>query len=79
MEDYDFSDSALMGSVTVAGDGSIDFEVIVKALEGKGQEGWCVIEAEQDPVANLPFEMAKKGRNELYRVMDVSGNEVVAA
>ena len=74
-----FLDAVIKGAFTVPGDGSLAFEAIVKALAAKGYEGWFVIEAEQDPVANPPLEMAKKGRAELVRVMDAAGYEVVAA
>ena len=71
-----FLDAVIKGAFTVPGDGSLDFEVIVKALAAKGYEGWFVIEAEQDPRANPPFKMAVKGRAELARVMDAAGYEV---
>ncbi len=73
-----FLDAVIKGAFTVPGDGSLDFEAIVKALAAKGYEGWFVIEAEQDPVANPPLEMAKKGRAELVRVMEIAGYEVVS-
>ena len=71
-----FLDAVIKGAFTVPGDGSLDFEAIVKALAAKGYEGWFVIEAEQDPVANPPLEMARKGRAELKRVMDAAGYQV---
>jgi inosose dehydratase len=73
-----FLDAVIKGAFTVPGDGSLDFEVIVKALAAKGYEGWFVIEAEQDPVANPPLAMAKKGHQELLRVMAAAGYEVEA-
>ncbi|RDD72376.1 myo-inosose-2 dehydratase [Paracoccus versutus] len=72
-----FLDAVIKGAFTVPGDGSLDFEAIVKALAAKGYEGWFVVEAEQDPVANPPLEMAKKGHKELLRVMTAAGYEVV--
>jgi len=74
-----FLDAIIKGAFTVPGDGSLDFEAIVKALAAKGYEGWFVVEAEQDPVANPPLEMAKKGHRELLRVMAAAGYEVVGA
>lgn len=74
-----FLDAVIKGAFTVPGDGSLDFEAIVKSLAAKGYEGWFVVEAEQDPVANPPLEMAKKGHRELLRVMDAAGYEVVGA
>lgn len=73
-----FLDAVIKGAFTVPGDGSLDFEVIVGALAAKGYEGWFVVEAEQDPVANPPLEMARKGHRELLRVMAAAGYEVMA-
>lgn len=72
-----FLDAVIKGAFTVPGDGSLDFEEIVKALASKGYEGWFVVEAEQDPVKNPPLEMARKGHRELLRVMNAAGYEVV--
>lgn len=72
-----FLDAVIKGAFTVPGDGSLDFAAIVTALAGKGYEGWFVVEAEQDPVAYPPLEMAKTGHAELLRVMAVAGYEVV--
>jgi len=71
-----FLDAVIRGVFTVPGDGSLDFEAMVRSLAGKGYEGWFVVEAEQDPVANPPLEMAKVGHKELIRVMEVAGYEV---
>lgn len=73
-----FLDAVVKGAFTVPGDGSLDFKAIAKALAAKGYEGWFVIEAEQDPVANPPLELARKGRAELFRVLDAAGYGVVA-
>ena len=72
-----FLDAVIKGAFTVPGDGSLDFEALVKALAAKGYEGWFVVEAEQDPTENPPLEMAKKGHKELLRVMAAAGYEVV--
>lgn len=72
-----FLDAVIKGAFTVPGDGSLDFEAIVKALASTGYEGWFVVEAEQDPVRNPPLDMARKGHRELLRVMDAAGYEVV--
>lgn len=72
-----FLDAVIKGVFTVPGDGSLDFEAIVKALASKGYEGWFVVEAEQDPVRNPPLDMARKGHRELLCVMDAAGYEVV--
>jgi len=72
-----FLDAVVKGAFTVPGDGSLDFEAIVKALAAKGYEGWFVVEAEQDPKVSPPLDMAIKGHAELLRVMAAAGYEVV--
>jgi len=72
-----FLDAVVRGAFTVPGDGSLDFEAIVKALAGTGYEGWFVVEAEQNPRISPPLEMAQKGHAELMRVMQAAGYEVV--
>ena len=61
------------------GDGSLDFEAIVMRLAEHGYQGWFVVEAEQDPKANPPEEMARVGHRELLRVMAAAGYEVEGA
>jgi inosose dehydratase len=73
-----FLDAVALGAFTVPGDGSLDFESIVKRLASYGYEGWFVVEAEQDPVKAPPFKMAQIGHKELMRVMRAAGYEVVA-
>lgn len=72
-----FLDAVIKGVFTVPGDGSLDFEAIVKRLASYGYQGWFVVEAEQDPVKNPPLAMAKVGHAELLRVMAASGYEIV--
>jgi inosose dehydratase len=71
-----FLDAIVLGAFTVPGDGSLDFEAIVKRLASHGYEGWFVVEAEQDPVKNPPLKMAKIGHAELLRVMAIAGYTV---
>ncbi|MES0037814.1 myo-inosose-2 dehydratase [Mesorhizobium sp. M0046] len=71
-----FLDAVVKGAFTVPGDGSLDFEAIVKRLASYGYEGWFVVEAEQDPVKSPPLEMAKIGHKELLRVMAAAGYTV---
>jgi inosose dehydratase len=73
-----FLDAVIKGAFTVPGDGSLDFEVIVKRLASYGYEGWFVVEAEQDPIPNPPLKMAQIGHRELLRVMKAAGYTVVA-
>ena len=72
-----FLDAVIKGAFTVPGDGDLDFGAIVARLASVGYEGWFVVEAEQDPVANPPLEMARKGHAELLRVTAAAGYEVV--
>jgi inosose dehydratase len=71
-----FLDAVALGAFTVPGDGSLDFGAIVKTLADYGYEGWFVVEAEQDPVANPPLKMAQVGHRELMRVMTAAGYAV---
>jgi inosose dehydratase len=73
-----FLDAVALGAFTVPGDGSLDFETIVKRIASYGYEGWFVVEAEQDPIKAPPFKMAQIGHKELMRVMTAAGYEVVA-
>ena len=72
-----FLDAVVKGAFTVPGDGSLDFEAIVKSCAHYGYEGWFVVEAEQDPRVSPPLEMAIKGHKELMRVMTAASYEVV--
>jgi inosose dehydratase len=71
-----FLDAVVKGAFTVPGDGSLDFLAIVGRLARYGYEGWFVVEAEQDPKANPPLEMARVGHRELMRVMSAAGYTV---
>jgi inosose dehydratase len=73
-----FLDAVVKGAFTVPGDGSLDFETIVKRLAGYGYEGWFVVEAEQDPIKSPPLKMARIGHKELLRVMAAAGYTVEA-
>ncbi len=73
-----FLDAVVKGAFTVPGDGSLDFEAIVKKLASYGYEGWFVVEAEQDPRVSPPLDMARIGHKELLRVMAAAGYDVVA-
>ncbi len=73
-----FLDAVVKGAFTVPGDGSLDFEAIVKRLASHGYEGWFVVEAQQDPKVSPPLEIAKVGHAELLRVMLAAGYSVEA-
>lgn len=74
-----FLDAVVKGAFTVPGDGSLDFEAIVKKLAGYGYQGWFVVEAEQDPKKAPPKKMNAIGHKELMRVMAAAGYQVVGA
>ena len=57
-----FLESVRMGTVTIPGDGDIDFDTIFKVLEESGYTGYMVVEAEQDPAKANPLEYALKAR-----------------
>lgn len=71
-----FLDAVVKGAFTVPGDGDLDFAAIVQRLADHGYEGWFVVEAEQDPAASPPLDMARVGHRELLRVMRLAGYEV---
>jgi inosose dehydratase len=73
-----FLDAVVKGAFTVPGDGSLDFEAIVKRFASYGYQGWFVVEAEQDPRISPPQKMAEIGHRELMRVMTAAGYEVLA-
>ncbi|HIT07040.1 MAG TPA: myo-inosose-2 dehydratase [Candidatus Scybalocola faecipullorum] len=61
-ENLSFLEGVRMGTFTVPGDGSIDFEPIFKVLEETGYEGYMLVEAEQDPAKANPLAYAIKAR-----------------
>ncbi len=73
-----FLDAVYKGAFTVPGDGSLDFEAIVKKLASYGYQGWFVVEAEQDPKKAPPLKMAQIGAKELHRVLGAAGYEIVS-
>jgi len=72
-----FLDAVVKGAFTVPGDGSLDFEAIVRKLADHGYEGWFVVEAEQDPKKAPPLPISTKGNEELRRILAKVGYEVV--
>jgi inosose dehydratase len=72
-ERQSFLDAVLAGAFTVPGDGSIDFEPVIKRLAEIGYQGWFVVEAEQDPVKAPPDEFAKIGYSALSKALKEAG------
>ena len=71
-----FLDAVVKGAFTVPGDGSLDFEAILKKLADHGYEGWFVVEAEQDPVKAPPAEYAKIGYRALTKALTKAGYKI---
>jgi inosose dehydratase len=57
-----FLDGVRLGTFTIPGDGSIDFDPIFKVLADVGYEGYMLVEAEQDPAKADPLEYAIRAR-----------------
>lgn len=68
-----FLDAVLKGVYTVPGDGSIDFETVVRRLADIGYQGWFVVEAEQDPAKAPPLEYARIGHRALSVALQGAG------
>ncbi len=71
-----FLDAVVKGAFTVPGDGDLPFGGIIHRLADFGYQGWFVVEAEQDPVANPPLRMAKTGHAELLKLLAAAEYEV---
>ena len=71
-----FLDAVVKGAFTVPGDGSLDFEAMLKRLADYGYEGWFVVEAEQDPVKAPPAEYAKIGYRALTKALAKAGYKI---
>lgn len=62
-KDWSFLDSVVGDVFAVPGDGSIDFEPILKNLANAGYAGWLVVEADQDPAKAHPLTHARIGHD----------------
>lgn len=62
-QDMSFLDAVLGDVFAVPGDGSIDFDPILRALAGHGYAGWLVVEADQDPAKAHPLTHARIGHD----------------
>jgi inosose dehydratase len=65
-DDLSFLDAVLADVFAVPGDGSIDFEPILRALAQKHYAGWLVVEADQDPARAHPLTHARIGHDCLW-------------
>jgi inosose dehydratase len=59
--DGSFLEGVLQGMFTVPGDGSLNFDALLRELAAKDYSGWVIIEAEQDPAIANPREYAELG------------------
>jgi inosose dehydratase len=62
-QDLSFLDAVLGDVFAVPGDGSIDFEPILKELANQKYSGWLVVEADQDPAKAHPLTHARIGHD----------------
>ncbi len=62
-QDSSFLDAVLGDVFAVPGDGSIDFEPILRALAEQHYSGWLVVEADQDPARAHPLTHARIGHD----------------
>jgi inosose dehydratase len=62
-QDMSFLDAVLGDVFAVPGDGSIDFEPILKELSNHKYTGWLVVEADQDPAKAHPLTHARIGHD----------------
>jgi inosose dehydratase len=62
-KDWSFLDAVVGDVFAVPGDGSIDFDPILKSLASAGYAGWLVVEADQDPAKAHPLTHARIGHD----------------
>ena len=66
--DWSFLDGVVGDVFAVPGDGSIDFEPILRGLAEKKYKGWLVVEADQDPAKAHPLTHARIGHDTLRKL-----------
>ncbi|HKP65133.1 MAG TPA: TIM barrel protein, partial [Casimicrobiaceae bacterium] len=74
--DRSFLASVLDGIFTVPGDGSIDYEAVLRPIRDAGYTGWLVVEAEQDPAKAHPLTYARLGFSNLQQAARNAGFDV---
>jgi len=62
-KDWSFLDAVVGDVFAVPGDGSIDFDPVLKNLASAGYAGWLVVEADQDPAKAHPLTHARIGHD----------------
>jgi len=76
-DDSSFLQAVIAGVYTMPGDGSIDFDPIIKLMADKGYKGYVVIEAEQDPAIADPLTYAKNTKAYLDILFSKHGIDVI--
>jgi inosose dehydratase len=74
--DVSFMGAVMEGIFTVPGDGSIDYQTLLRVLADNGYAGWLVVEAEQDPGKAHPLTYATMGYRNLCDLARKAGFEV---
>ena len=69
--DRGFLDSVVAGVFTVPGDGCVDFPAVLAELPD--DQGWLVVEAEQDPTRAHPLTYARMGHANLLKAARQTG------
>jgi inosose dehydratase len=76
-DDLSFVNAVMAGVFTVPGDGSIDYNTILRALHDEDYSGWLVVEAEQDLRKAHPLTYAKLGFANLSRLATAAGFTII--
>jgi len=73
-EKWSFLNAVIAGVYTVPGDGCVDFVSVLKEVKKGGYDnGWFVVEAEQDPAKAHPLTYAKLGHANLAKYAGEAG------
>ncbi|PSU36330.1 myo-inosose-2 dehydratase [Photobacterium lutimaris] len=68
-----FLDAVLDGVFTVPGDGCVNYPAVFEQLKKANYQGWCIVEAEQDPSIAHPMTYATLGFNNLQKLAREAG------
>jgi inosose dehydratase len=71
-----FLDAVCRGVFTVPGDGALNLSAIIRRLAAHRYQGWFVVEAEQDPIAHPPAQMASQGYQAMHRALTAAGYSI---
>ncbi len=68
-QDVPFLEAVKEGVFTVPGDGCIDFASIFQELHQQNYNGWLIVEAEQNPVKENPYQYALEAKHYIDKLM----------